>query len=227
MRASGLDAGHGRRVVLRGVDLDVRAGDRLFLLGANASGKSTLLHTLLRVLPPLRGTVEWGDGLARAEIGYVPQRCELVANLPTTAHELVSLGLVGVDVSRAGREERVRDALAQVGLAGLERAGWASLSGGQRQRVLVARALARRPRLLAVDEPMNNLDVESQRALLDLLEREHRDAGLTLLFVTHDAALAERFATHVARVGDGGVQAGTRDELLSARRPAGTRGATG
>lgn len=218
LRAVGLAAGHGSHVVLRGVNLTLRPGEFWFFLGTNASGKSTLLNTLIGVLPELGGAVEWGDRLGRDAIGYVPQRCDLAPNLPTTAGEFVSLGLVGIDVSRAQREERVAEALARVGLGGLERRSYWSMSGGQRQRVLVARALARRPRLLCVDEPLNNLDLVSERALLALLARQNREEGLTIVFVTHDVSVAAHFATHVGLVHGDRVDAGLRAEVLQADR---------
>ena len=155
--------------------------------------------------------------LPLSAVGYVPQRGDLAPNLPTTAREFVGLGLVGIDLPRAQRDERVRHALEQVGLGGLERKSYWSMSGGQRQRVLGARALARRPRLLAVDEPLNNLDLVTVRALLDLLERQNREDGLTVVFVTHDVSIAVRYATHVVLVHDGGADVGSREEML---RPA-------
>jgi len=214
LRAVDLSAGHGRNVVLREVNLTIRRGEFWFFLGTNAQGKSTLLNTLLGVLPKQRGTIETGERLERATIGYVPQRCDLAPNLPTTAHEFVNLGLVGDDVPRGVRDARVRDALTTVGLGGLEKKSYWSMSVGQRQRVLVARALARRPRLLCVDEPMNNLDLVTERSLLQLFARQNRDEGLTVVFVTHDVSVAAHFATHVALVHGRAVDVGPKAQLL-------------
>lgn len=209
-----LTAGHGRTAVLRDVALQVRAGEFWFVLGTNATGKSTLLATLLRILPPLRGVAGFGPGVGCAELGYVPQRCELAKNLPTSAHELVSLGLVGLDLTRAEREERVAEALEQVGLLPQLHQSYWSMSGGQRQRVIVARALARRPRLLCVDEPMSHLDLVTERALLELFARRNREEGLAVVYVSHDVGVAAALASHVALVHHGRVEAGPADELL-------------
>src|SRR5688572_2742030 len=208
LRCRDLVAGYGRNVVLRGVTLAVRAGESWFVIGTNATGKSTLLATLLGILPPLGGEAGLGPATTRADLDFVPQRADLVKNLPTTPHELVLLGLVGLRLSRAEREERIAEALDQVGMASALHADYWSLSGGQRQRVLLARALARRPRLLCVDEPMNQLDLVTERALLELLARRQRDAGLALVYVTHQVAIAAHLATHVALVHHGGVEAG-------------------
>jgi zinc transport system ATP-binding protein len=213
-----LVAGHGRTAVLRDVSLEVRAGDAWFVLGTNATGKSTLLATLLGVLPRLGGGAGFGPDVGCRDLGYVPQRCELAKNLPTTAHELVSLGLVGLRLSRTERERRIAEALDQVGLLPLLHRSYWSMSGGQRQRVIVARALARRPRLLCVDEPMSHLDLVTERALLELLARRNREEGLALVWVTHDVAIAAALATHVALVHHGGVECGPADELLDAAR---------
>lgn len=228
LRAVDLAAGHGRAIVLQRVNLTIRSGEFWFFLGTNAQGKSTLLNTLIGVLPGQGGKVEFGDVDGRLtcdSIGYVPQRCDLAPNLPTTAHEFVSLGLVGVKISRAERDERVQQALAAVGLGGLDRKSYGSMSGGQRQRVLVARALARRPRLLCVDEPMNNLDLVTERSLLELFARQNRDEGLTIVFVTHDVSVAAHYASHVALVHGGGVEAGTKEAVLRPERLARAYGA--
>lgn len=213
-----LVAGHGRTAVLREVSLQVRAGEFWFVLGTNATGKSTLLTTLLGVLPPLCGIAGYGPGVGCAQLGYVPQRCELAQNLPTTAHELVALGLVGLPLSRAEREERVAEALLQVGLREQAQQSYWSMSGGQRQRVIVARALARRPRLLCVDEPMSHLDLVTERALLELFARRNREEGLAIVYVSHDVAVAAALATHVALIHHGGIEAGPADALLDAAK---------
>lgn len=218
LRCRGLVAGHGRNAVLRGVSLDVRAGESWFVIGTNATGKSTLVATLLGILPPLGGEGGLGQGMTRAQLGYVPQRADLVKNLPTTPHELLLLGLVGLRLSRAARAERIAEALEQVGLSRALHADYWSLSGGQRQRVLLARALARRPRLLCVDEPMNQLDLVTERAVLELLARRQRDDGLALLYVTHQVAIAAHLATHVALVHHGLVDAGRAEEFLTPER---------
>jgi len=218
IEARGVAAGHSGRAVLRDVDLAIGAGEAWFLLGSNAQGKSTLLHTLLGILPPIAGAVRFGGPISRRTIGFVPQRCELAPNLPTTPHEFVSLGLVGLAESAREREARVAAALADVGLGELAHASYWSLSGGQRQRALVARALARRPRVYCVDEPMSHLDLVSERSLLELFGRVRREEGATTLFVTHDVAVAARYATHVALVHDGRVETGPRDAMLTPER---------
>jgi ABC-type Mn2+/Zn2+ transport system ATPase subunit len=216
--AHGLSLGYGESPVLRDVDLTVRSGDFWCWIGPNGSGKSTLLRGFLGLLRPLAGELHVAKRLQdHARLGYVPQRSELSDALPTTVRELVELGLVRSAVPRGGRAAALAWALGQVGLAGLERRSVWSLSGGQRQRALLARALVRRPELLVLDEPTEGLDVTTNDALLETLAALHREAGLTLLVVTHRLEIARERADHVALFVDGRVIAGPRDAVLSGR----------
>lgn len=215
LQAERLDLGYGASPVLRGVELEVRAGELWFLIGPNGTGKSTLLRAILGILAPQAGRLALHPEVAsRQRVGYVPQICQLNPTLPTTVREFAWLGFAGSAVPRGERRATLAWALAQVGLAGHERASYWSLSGGQRQRALVARALVRRPRLLLVDEPTEGLDVAAADAFRRTVLELNRSTGLTLLFVTHNLHLAARMATHVALFERGGVRPGTAAELL-------------
>jgi ABC-type Mn2+/Zn2+ transport system ATPase subunit len=216
LRTAGLTVGHRGRAVTRDLDLTVRRGELWFFLGANGSGKTTCVRTLVGLLPPLAGILEMRSDLRdRDGLGYVAQRCELNPSVPTTVRELVTLGLVGLAMDRATRNTRLTTALSAVHLDGMERADYWTLSGGQRQRVLLARALVRNPTLLVLDEPTSGLDPTVERGLLDLLVELRREQGLTILFVSHDLELAEKLATHVALFQDGGALTGARDTVLT------------
>ncbi len=217
IEAQGLALGYGGRVVLRDVDITIRAGEFWFLLGPNGSGKTTLLRALLGVLPPLAGRLALHADLAgRRRVGVVPQRCDLNPALPTTVREFVLLGTVGARAPRREEQARLAWALEHAGLGGMERRSYWALSGGQRQRALVARALVRRPSLLILDEPTLNLDPAAEDALLRLLTELRRTQALTLVFVTHDVEVAARYGTHLALVSGGRVRAGAAQDLLTA-----------
>lgn len=206
LRAEDLSVGYDERLVLRGVDLAVRRGDFWFLLGDNGSGKTTFVRSLLGIVPPRGGQLWSSPELhGREGIGFVPQHCEINPALPTTVREFVSLGLVGLRVPRSERPTRLARALERVGLAGLVERDYWSLSGGQRQRALVARGLVREPLLLVLDEPMNHFDPDAEEALLSDLLELNRVHHLALLLVTHDVAMAERHATHIATFAGGTV----------------------
>jgi iron complex transport system ATP-binding protein len=212
--------------ILRGVDLEIRPGDFIGLLGPNGAGKTTVLRLLSGVLRPGAGRVEL-EGRAIASIparelartvAVVPQ--ESGASFPFLVEEVVLMGR-SPHLGRLEFEgERDRD-IARVAMAETATLAFAgreigSLSGGERQRVLIARALAQEPRLLLLDEPTSFLDLRHRVELFRLLGRLNREAGLTVVAVSHDLNLAARHCRRVALVHDGRVIAdGTPEEVLT------------
>lgn len=215
--------GHGGVPLVRGIDLQIGAGEFWVLLGPNGAGKSTFLQTLLGLVPPVAGSIELDSRRApHARVGFVPQRCEVAATVPTTVREFVSLGIVGTGAAPTERRERLAWALEHAGLAAHARHDLATLSGGLRQRALLARALVRRPVLLVLDEPTAHLDPESEVRLLDLLRHLHAVDGITIVMVTHDVATGLAVATHLAVFENGRVAAGPRDAVAPRLRRGGS-----
>jgi ABC-type cobalamin/Fe3+-siderophores transport system ATPase subunit len=130
-------------------------------------------------------------------------------------HEFVSLGLVGLKISRRERKERIAAALERVRLVGRERENYFRLSGGQRQRALLARALIRRPSLLILDEPTQELDTVAEQQILETVGRLNITEGVTVAFVTHQLEIAAKYATHVAFVRGGVLVSGPCREMLT------------
>lgn len=200
VRVRNLGVSYGPARILRGIDLDVSAGEMVAILGSNGSGKSTLVKALVTVAPATTGTVElFGiDVTARRRqvpwrrVGYAPQRVGATSGTPATALEVVSSGLL--DNRRLRPPRGWRDlslaALDEVGLA--DRAGEAVhlFSGGQQQRVLIARALVRRPDLLILDEPLAGIDQHSKEALAATVTGL-RERGTTVLMVLHELGTFE------------------------------------
>jgi len=202
--------------LLRAVSFELRPGECWFLLGRNGSGKSTLIHALLGLLPPLAGEIRRAAAIAdRSGLGYVPQEQRFPASLPLTVREFVDLGLADRPLPRAERRARTAAALAAMHVADLAARNSSELSFGQRRRVLAARALARRPALLVLDEPTAGLDPFSSGQLARDLERQRAGAGLCMLHASHDLELARAFATHVALVADGGVRTGAAAAMFA------------
>ena len=186
---------------LRGIDLEIAAGEFVTIQGPTGGGKSTLLQLLGALDRPTAGTLMLGDiDLGKAsnaqltkiragQIGFVFQSFNLIPTL--TAQQNVDTALEGRGIPRAQRDARVADALARVGLAdrGDHRQG--ELSGGQQQRVAIARAIVAGPRVLLADEPTGNLDEAMRDEILALLEAFNAE-GLTIVAVTHDSAVARR-----------------------------------
>ncbi|GHC89123.1 ABC transporter ATP-binding protein [Novosphingobium pokkalii] len=198
--------------ILKGLDLDVMAGETVALLGSSGSGKSSLLAVLsglerasggvLFVAGADFATLE-EDGLAtarRGRIGIVLQAFHLLPTMTARENVATPMELAGMTdaMSRAEAE------LAAVGLAHRLDHYPGQLSGGEQQRVAIARALAPRPALLFADEPTGNLDAATGAAVADLLFDRARQAGATLLMVTHDEALAQRCG-RILRLADGRI----------------------
>jgi iron complex transport system ATP-binding protein len=223
------DSATDARDVLRGVDLELRAGEQVALLGANGSGKSTMLRVLSGVLPASAGRVEmfgrpveaWDRGELARHVTVLPQGMELPPGFRVA--EVVALGRIpharSWFATSADDEAAVARALADADVEELAHRGVHELSGGERQRVLVALALAQEPRLLLLDEPTAHLDVAHQLALIQLFERLRATRGLTVLAVLHDLNLAARFADRALIVHEGRlVAAGAEKGRFDLRR---------
>jgi len=205
--------------VLKGTQLQVRAGEFLAIVGASGSGKSTLLHILGGLDRPDKGVVRFEEediarlGARRLNafrnqtVGFVFQFYHLLDELSVVENvclpAMVSRSVLGWLGHRRKAISRAMEVLEQMGLLARARHRPWQLSGGERQRVAIARALMNRPRLLLADEPTGNLDRASAGEVMELIERMNA-RGLTLVVVTHDPAIAER-AKRVVRMDDGAI----------------------
>ncbi|MFE2628023.1 metal ABC transporter ATP-binding protein [Streptomyces sp. NPDC004562] len=208
----GVRAELGSRPVLRGIDLAVRRGEVVALLGANGSGKSTAVRSVIGQVPVSAGEIElFGTPQARfrdwGRVGYVPQRTTAAGGVPATVGEIVSSGRLSrtrFGLFRKADRAAVRNALELVGMADRARDSVDALSGGQHQRVLIARALAAEPELLIMDEPMAGVDLASQEVLAHTL-REQVGAGATVLLVLHELGPLEPLIDRAVVLRDGCV----------------------
>ena len=188
---------------LRGVSLDVRAGEVVAVMGPSGSGKSTLMHTLAGLDKPTRGSVAIGGEeitgmddakltqLRRDHVGFVFQFFNLLPMLSAEDNIVLPLTIAGEHADRAWLEEL----LSRTGLDGRRTHRPAELSGGEQQRVAIARALVTRPTILFADEPTGNLDSKTSAEILELLRMSARDYSQTIVMVTHDprgASIADR-----------------------------------
>jgi putative ABC transport system ATP-binding protein len=214
--------GEARHRVLQEVDLDVRAGEFVALLGRSGSGKSTLLNLISGIDVPDSGSIEVSGTplhrigeqqrslFRRRHIGIVFQFFNLLPTLTVAENVLLPMQLNGMDGNGAGAA--VRRLLAGVGLEGRADSFPDRLSGGEQQRVAIARALAHDPELVLADEPTGNLDIAIGRDVLELLLGLARDRGKTLLVASHSHEVAAH-ADRVLRVIDHALVEVSRDEL--------------
>jgi len=198
---------------LDGVNLQVRKGEYLSVMGPSGSGKSTMLNMLGLLDRPDRGSYrlagvetttldeERRARFRREQIGFVFQSFHLIPRL--TAQENIELPMLLEGIVPRERHRLAQEVMERLGIADRARHLSNQLSGGQRQRVAIARAIVMRPSLLLADEPTGNLDSRSGSDVMQLLEELHH-SGITLLVVTHDAALGNRAHRHIRMV-DGRV----------------------
>ena len=198
-----LTLGYEGKAVLRDLNFTVEAGDYLCIVGANGSGKTTLMKTLLGLQPPLGGTIRFGDGLTRREIGYLPQQTQVQRDFPALVREIVRSGFQGRCGLRpwytAQEKEEADRMLQKVGAADLAGRCYRELSGGQQQRVLLARALCAARKALLLDELVTGLDPEAVAQMYRLIGDLHAE-GVTILMITHDLGPALQQATRILHI---------------------------
>lgn len=228
------------RVVLDGLDLALRAGERLALVGANGAGKSTLLRILGGTLVPQAGEVRWHEQPLRAvsrrrlaqHIAVVAQQVPAGPLEDLTVEEVVALGRtpyagwLGLRGETAADRRAVQAALAATDAAAFAHRPLAELSGGERQRALLAMALAQEPEVLLLDEPTRHLDPHHQVALLQLVSHLAATQGVAVVAVLHDLNLAAAFFPRLALLHDGRLVAdGSPAAVLTAQSVAHAYGA--
>ncbi len=217
----------GDRTLWAGLDLEIRAGEFIAVLGANGTGKSSLLKVILGQQPLTAGRAEFRPGAAdrwepirrgNRRIGYVPQQRLADEGVPLRGQDLVALGVDGhrwgIPLPNRARRERVRALVDAVGAGRDRRRPLATLSGGEQQRLRIGQALAGDPRLLLCDEPLLSLDLANQRIVSELVDSGRRDQHLGVLFVTHDINPVLGYVDRVLYLAGGRFRIGPPDEVL-------------
>ena len=200
--------------ILRGIDLVVRRGEFISIVGASGSGKSTLMNIIGALDRPTEGSYlldsvpmaqvpdDMLSEIRNLKIGFVFQTFNLIAR--TTAQSNVELPMLYAGVPRARRAARAAELLEQVGMTDRRRHLPSELSGGQKQRVAIARAMANDPAILLADEPTGALDSQTGRLVLDLFHRLHEEQGKTIVLITHNPELAAE-TERIVTIADGRI----------------------
>lgn len=218
-----LNLGYKDQLVATDINFTVEKGDYLYVIGENGAGKTTLMKTLLRLMKPLSGEMEFGDGIKPYEIGYLPQQSMAQRDFPASVWEIVLSG----NLSRIGHrffyrkeeKKRAEENLKKLGIYDLRKKCYRHLSGGQQQRVLLARALCATDKLLLLDEPVSGLDPKVTEEFYQVVS-ELNQSGVTIIMVSHDIYAVENEAGKVLHIGDRGQLffGSKKDYLLSEAR---------
>jgi len=215
----------GGRTVWRDVDLEIPERELVAVLGPNGAGKSTLLHVTLGQIPLAEGEIRVHGrppGVTNHDIGYLPQRRTFSPSVRIRGVDVVRLGVdgdrFGIPLPGARSRQaraRVEELVALVGAGEYAHRPIGQCSGGEQQRLLIAQALARRPALLLLDEPLDSLDLPNQAAVASLVSTISRREGVTVLIVAHDVNPLLPYLDRVVYLGAGGVASGEPEAVLT------------
>ena len=218
IRCEDLTLGYDNRVILKNLDFSVEKGDYLAIVGENGAGKSTLMKTILGLTKPLGGKIIFGDGLNKNSIGYLPQQSVVQRDFPASVWEVVISGCLSRTGLRpfynAAEKALACDAISKMGLSDLKKRSYRELSGGQQQRVLLARALCATGNVILLDEPVSGLDPKVTAEMYQLV-KELNDGGTTVIMISHDVAVAVRYANKILHVAHDTFFGNTADYLSS------------
>ena len=212
-----LAIGYEGKTVVQNINLSVKKGDYLCVIGENGAGKSTFMKTLLGLLPPVSGKIEFHDGLKKNEIGYLPQQTEVQKDFPASVREIVLSGCQ----NRCGlrpfynREEKeyAYQMMEKMQITHLEKRCYRELSGGQQQRVLLARALCATRKILLLDEPTAGLDPKVTKEMYQLIYELNQRDKLTIVMISHDLRASLTYSSHILHTGKH-VFFGTKEEYI-------------
>jgi zinc transport system ATP-binding protein len=189
-----LSFGYDGNIVVSGLNFSVQAGDFLLIAGENGSGKSTLVKGLLRLIPPMEGTISFSPDFKQSETGYLSQQTAAKQDFPAGVTEIALSGNLGKKnfwpFYTYAEKIKAEENLALLGIADLKDSCFRELSGGQQRRVLLARSLCAAEKLLVLDEPFAGLDPLISAQLYRLLEKINRETGITVIMVSHEIEAA-------------------------------------
>ncbi|MGB7291386.1 MAG: metal ABC transporter ATP-binding protein [Thermodesulfobacteriota bacterium] len=210
--------GYASEGFLKSINLSIERGDFWGIMGPNGGGKSTLIKTILGLIPKVSGRIDYWDNTV---FGYVPQTEIFDRIFPISVYEIVMMGRYGrIPVGRRpGQTDRkiAEDSLAKLEISHLKNRPFRSLSGGEKQRALLARAIAATPDVLVLDEPTASVDIRGETEIMGHVARVREENKLTVLMVSHFLNTVSRFADHVMLIDkDNGIfKAGIKDDVLS------------
>lgn len=211
----------GEKTIWKNLNLNVRPGEFIAVIGANGSGKTVLLKAILGQLKLSAGEISlFGEAVTRGstKIGYIPQHRSSDAGIPLRAKDLLRMGIdghrFGLPFASLRTKQKIAKLLEQVGATELANTPIGQLSGGQLQRIRVAQAVIDDPKLILADEPLSALDLKQQSLVAELIDQQRRANNASVLFVTHDVNPVLDYIDRVLYLANGKFKIGTPDEVL-------------
>jgi zinc transport system ATP-binding protein len=195
----GLSVGYGNQPAAENISFDVMEGDYICITGENGSGKTTLMRTMLSLLQPIKGTIQFDSDFSNQMIGWLPQHQAVQSSFPASVYEIILSGCRQKTIYpfyTKQEKERVFRCMQELSILDLRNRGFQYLSGGQQQKVLLARALCSAKEMLMMDEPTAGLDPSSSAEMYRLIQ-ELNQKGTTILMITHDVNNALQYPNHI------------------------------
>lgn len=227
IKVENLTLSYENMTVIENLNFEVADGDYLCIVGENGSGKSTLVKALLSLKKPEKGSITFGEGLKKNEIGYLPQQTAAQKDFPASVYEVVISGCLnsrGIRPFYSSRErKKALENMELLGITELKNRCYRELSGGQQQRVLLSRALCATKKLLLLDEPVAGLDPIVTAELYELIEKINKN-GVTVIMVTHDLTTALEYSRHILCMTEKEHFFGSREEFLKSKLASFMRG---
>ena len=221
IKFNNVQLGYGRKPVLTALNFDIQRGDFFGIVGPNGAGKTTLLKAILGLLKPLQGKIsflEKGTGQNKS-IGYVPQHASIDEIFPITALDMVLIGRYAkMGIFKRPKScdyELAEKMLKNVGIENLANRNYRELSGGQKQRTLIARAMVGEPDTLILDEPVEGMDIQGERAIMELIRALHTEYALTVVLVSHDLNIVANYVKTLSIIHNNTLKLGPVDSILN------------
>ena len=212
-----LSIGYENNIIVNNLNFEINKGDYLAIVGENGAGESTLIKTLLGLLKPISGSIEFGESLKRTDVGYLPQQTIVQKDFPASIYEVVLSGFLskmGLRPFYTKKEKEIAlSNINRMGLSGMEKHSYRELSGGQQQRVLLARALCATDKIIILDEPVAGLDPKVTEEMYELISSLNKD-GTTIIMISHDLTSALEYSNKILHIGKDSCF-GTKEEYIN------------
>ena len=207
--------------IFEDVSMTVCEGDYISIVGENGTGKSTMIKGILGLVPLKKGVIEYGDGISKKNIGYLPQQTAMKKDFPASVKEVILSGSLSTSkfsvFYSAEAKKKVKKVMERLGITNLANKTFGNLSGGQKQRVLLARALMATDKILFLDEPIAGLDPIVTAEFYEIIKDLNTKDNLTIIMVSHDLENAMQYSNKILHMDENKYFFGTREEYLESK----------